>query len=186
MLKTLSRRAIFLLVLLPSVLLAACGGSKQSSTKTATTSMTTSDTSATSTARTTSGTSGGGPSASGTAAATTTTTSRRSTSTTSSVSGAAGGSANARIPATFTIHAGETVTPSTVSAPAQFAVQLTLISADGRVHHAVLRTVIPYPVTVPANGRAVVLVPGQRAGRYALDVDGGPRAFLVIGPQPGP
>jgi len=181
MLETLSRRAIFLFVLL--LLPAGCGGSTHSSTSAATTSMTTSATSA-STAHPHAATGGGGQGSSTSGPATTGT--RQSTSTTSSVSGAGGGSANARVPATFTILTGDKLEPSTVSAPAQFAVQLTLISADGRVHHAVLRAVIPYPMTVPAHGRVVILVPGQRAGRYALDVDGAPRAFLVIGPQPGP
>jgi hypothetical protein len=73
-----------------------------------------------------------------------------------------------------------------VSAPAKIPIQVTLVSADGRVHHAVLRTPRPYPVTVPAGGRATVLVPAQLAGRYALDVDGRPRGALIIGVQPGP
>jgi hypothetical protein len=91
-----------------------------------------------------------------------------------------------RIPATFTIRAGDQLEPPTVSAPAKIPVQLTLVSADGRVHHAVLRTARPYPLTVPANGRATVLVPAQLAGHYQLDVDGRPRAALIIGVQPGP
>jgi hypothetical protein len=91
-----------------------------------------------------------------------------------------------RIPATFKIQPGVRLEPPTVSAPAQLDIQLTLISLDGKVHHAVLRAIKPYPLTVPANGRATVLVPGQRAGHYALDVDGRPRAALVIGVQPGP
>ena len=91
-----------------------------------------------------------------------------------------------RIPATFTIRANDQLSPSSVSAPAKVPVQLTLVSADGHEHHAVLLTVRPYPLTVPANGRATVLVPAQLAGHYQLDVDGRPRAALIIGVQPGP
>jgi hypothetical protein len=86
----------------------------------------------------------------------------------------------------FKIESGDRLDPPTVSAPANLDIQLTLIAADGKVHHAVLRTIKPYPLTVPAGGRATVLLPGQRAGHYALDIDGRPRATLVIGVQPGP
>jgi hypothetical protein len=90
------------------------------------------------------------------------------------------------VPATYAILAGGKVQPPTIAIPAHFAVQLTLVSGDGREHHAVLRTIKPYPLTVPAHGRVSVRVPPQRVGQYALDVDGARRATLVIGAQPGP
>jgi hypothetical protein len=73
-----------------------------------------------------------------------------------------------------------------VSAPTRLAVQLTLVSADGQVHHAVLRTPKAYPLTVPASGRVTMLIPGQLAGHYSLDVDGHARGALIIGVNPGP
>jgi hypothetical protein len=73
-----------------------------------------------------------------------------------------------------------------ISIPAKFAIELTVVSGDGRVHNAVLRTMTAYPLTVPAHGRTSLRVPGQRAGQYALDVDGRRRATLLIGVSPGP
>jgi hypothetical protein len=78
------------------------------------------------------------------------------------------------------------VTPPTISVPAHFAVELTVVSRDGRAHQTVLRTIKPYPLSVPAHGRASVRIPAPRLGQYALDVDGARRATLVIGAQPGP
>jgi hypothetical protein len=63
---------------------------------------------------------------------------------------------------------------------------VTIASRDGRRHHVLIRTPTAYPLTVPAGGRAVVSVSGQRAGRYAIDVDGAARGALMIGGEPGP
>jgi hypothetical protein len=90
------------------------------------------------------------------------------------------------VPATFTVLTAGKVEPPSISIPAHFAIELTVVSGDGRPHQAVLRTTKPYPLSVPAHARASVLVPGQRAGQYALDVDGGRQATVLIGGQPGP
>jgi hypothetical protein len=39
---------------------------------------------------------------------------------------------------------------------------------------------------VPAHGRAALLIGGLRAGTYAVEVDGHPKASLIIGGEPGP
>lgn len=98
----------------------------------------------------------------------------------------AGGSGNARVPATFTIRTNK-VSPATVSAPAFLAVQLTAVSGDGQRHNVVV--VLPGKprmLSVPADGRASVLIPGLKAGQYAVKIDGKTRAELLIGGEPGP
>jgi hypothetical protein len=103
-----------------------------------------------------------------------------------SVKHPAGGSAKARVPATFTVRASGSVSPTSVSAPAFLAVELTVISGDGRPHRVVVQTPGKRALSVPANGRASVLLPGLKAGDYAVELDGAPRAKLVIGGEPGP
>jgi hypothetical protein len=65
-------------------------------------------------------------------------------------------------------------------------VQVTVISGDGRSHNVVLHTPTKYVLSVPARGRATVLIADLRVGRYPLDVDGTARGALVIGGSPGP
>ena len=86
----------------------------------------------------------------------------------------------------FTVLAGGKVNPPTITIPAHYPVELTVVSGDGDAHHALLRTSKLYPLSVPAHGRASVRIPAPRIGQYPLDVDGGRRATLVIGGQPGP
>ncbi|HUO74493.1 MAG TPA: hypothetical protein VMU39_27225 [Solirubrobacteraceae bacterium] len=90
------------------------------------------------------------------------------------------------MPATFVIRPGGTLAPPSVSAPAFLAVRLTVASGDGRAHHVVLKTPTPHTLSVPAGGRASVLVPGLRAGQYPIEVDGSARGLLSIGGEPGP
>jgi hypothetical protein len=90
------------------------------------------------------------------------------------------------VPATFVIRSGGKLDPGSVSAPAFLALQLTVVSADGRSHRALLRTPTPHSLTIPAHGRASLLVAGLRAGRYVLDIDGAPRGLVMIGGEPGP
>ncbi|MGZ4187293.1 MAG: hypothetical protein ACXVUE_22485 [Solirubrobacteraceae bacterium] len=90
------------------------------------------------------------------------------------------------MPATFTIRA-KGVSPATVSAPAFLAVQLTVVSGDGKSHAVMV--VLPEggrSLSVPANGRASTLIPGLKAGEYAVKIDGKTRAVLLIGGEPGP
>ncbi len=63
---------------------------------------------------------------------------------------------------------------------------LTVVSGDGRAHHAVLQTPSPHALTVPGHGRASILLTGLKNGRYALDIDGAPKGALVVGGAPGP
>jgi hypothetical protein len=127
-----------------------------------------------------------------TARTTTTTTSAAGSSTGGQVkaSGArnkpAGGSTHVRVPATFVIGTGGRLSPPSVSAPAFLAVQLTVSSGDGRSHHLLLRAPGPVRLTVPAHGRASVLIGGLRAGRYEISVDGASGGALIIGGEPGP
>ncbi len=99
---------------------------------------------------------------------------------------AAGGSSEVRLPATFRAGHGGALSPASVSSPAFLAIELTVVSADGRRHRIVLATPKPHRLTVPAGGRASVLVAGQRAGHYVIDVDGRPRGALDVGGEPGP
>jgi hypothetical protein len=93
---------------------------------------------------------------------------------------------NARLPATYTILRGGSLSPPTITVPAQIPVQVTVISGDGRSHRVLLRTPTTYVLAVPAHGRAGVLITGPKTGRYPLDVDGTARGLLVIGGAPGP
>jgi hypothetical protein len=93
---------------------------------------------------------------------------------------------NARIPATFTILLSGALSPPTVTAPAHLPVQVTVISGDGRAHKAVLHTPTVYALSVPAHGRATVLITDLKTGRYPIVVDGAARGALVIGGAPGP
>lgn len=74
-----------------------------------------------------------------------------------------------------------------MSAPAFLAVRLTAVSGDGKPHIVAVRLPGKQPqISVPANGRASELIPGLKAGEYAVEIDGKPRAMLLIGGEPGP
>ncbi len=73
-----------------------------------------------------------------------------------------------------------------MSAPAFLAVSLAVVSRDGARHQVVVHTPAPRSLIVPAGGRTSVLIGGLRAGAYTVDIDGRPRAKLVIGGEPGP
>jgi hypothetical protein len=93
------------------------------------------------------------------------------------------GATNVRLPATFTIGAGGALTPPTISAPPSVAVQLTVVSGDGKQHRVTLAS---RSLTIPAGGRASALVTGLKSGQYPVTVDGTRRGTLVMGAQPGP
>jgi hypothetical protein len=94
--------------------------------------------------------------------------------------------AHAEVPAIFNVLASGSLSPRTVSVPAALPVELTVVSNDGRRHTAVLRSPSPHALSVPAGGRASVLVSGLTVGTYALELDGADRAALVVGVAPGP
>lgn len=73
-----------------------------------------------------------------------------------------------------------------MTSPAFIAIELSMASADGKAHNVVLRTPTPHALHVPGGGRAAVFVPGLRAGRYPIKVDGAVRGALVVGGEPGP
>ena len=98
----------------------------------------------------------------------------------------AGGSANARVPATFTISRSGSVNPATVSAPAFLAISLAVVSGDGEKHLVRVLTLAPHVLHVPAGGKASTLIGGLKAGTYTIQVDGKAKAKLVIGGEPGP
>jgi hypothetical protein len=182
-----------------ALVIAGCGGSKPTTSTSSTTNSSASSTT-TSTSTPTTPTTPGTTSTPATKTPTTTTQGSGGVSAQPSTTGAsggsspgtkvknpAGGSGNARVPATFTIRAGGSVTPPTVSAPAFLAVQLTVVSGDGRPHKVGIQTPPSQrALSVPAHGHASVLLPGLKAGDYAVQIDGVPRAKLVIGGEPGP
>ena len=93
------------------------------------------------------------------------------------------GSATAVLPATFIVNADGSVTPPTIGAPDSTTVLLTVISHAAAPLQV---TVASTSMTVPARGRSAARVPGMKAGRYAVKIDGRRRATLVVGVKPGP
>jgi hypothetical protein len=61
-----------------------------------------------------------------------------------------------------------------------------MISGDGHQHQVLVRTPTAHRLTVPAGGRASVLLRPLKAGRYPIDIDGTERARLFVGAAPGP
>lgn len=90
-----------------------------------------------------------------------------------------------RVPAMFTINGGE-LSPLTITVPPFLAVQVTVTSADGRAHRVVLRTPQQRTLAVAPGSRASVRIPGLRAGRYEVEVDGKPAGAIVSGGDVGP
>ncbi len=91
-----------------------------------------------------------------------------------------------RVPASYVIRAGGKLSPPVVTVPAFLAVALSVTSADGSAHTVLVKTPSPHTLSVPAHGRKSILIPGLRAGRYAIDVDGKLTGSLTIGGEPGP
>jgi hypothetical protein len=73
-----------------------------------------------------------------------------------------------------------------ISVPASLPIEVTLISGDGDGHHVVLNTPTPHTLSVPAHGRASVLVTGVKKGTYVIRVDGATSGSLAVGAQVGP
>ncbi len=97
-----------------------------------------------------------------------------------------GGATQVRLPARFVIRAGGSLDPSSVSSPALVPIELTVRSGDGRAHSLVLHTPAAHTLAVAAHGGSSALIPGLRAGRYVIAIDGAARGALLIGGQPGP
>jgi hypothetical protein len=90
-----------------------------------------------------------------------------------------------RVPATFTVAAGGTLTPPEISVPVHYRVELTFLDHGGAV---AVRVLTPHPVTlnVPAGGEASKVISGLPKGTYPIAVNGATRGSLVIGSAPGP
>jgi hypothetical protein len=95
------------------------------------------------------------------------------------------GQRGARVPAIFSLKAGK-LTPPTVSVPAFLAAQVTVTSTDPRPHTVVVKLRNGYTFQVPARGSGTVKVPGQKAGKVQVLVDGKPAGTLSWGGEPGP
>lgn len=102
-------------------------------------------------------------------------------------SGDAGGEEQAvRVPASFVVAPGARLTPRTITVPPFLAVEISVRSDDGRPHRLVLETPVPHALEVAAGARAAVRIPGLRAGRYRVTLDGRPAGALVAGGEVGP
>jgi hypothetical protein len=91
-------------------------------------------------------------------------------------------------PAVFVFAPGGHVAPPTITVPAFIAVEVTLISRDGRAHELALNAAgRRYSFRVAGGRRSTVRIPGLKAGTYRLSpVRGGPGATLVAGGEAGP
>jgi hypothetical protein len=99
-----------------------------------------------------------------------------------------GGEEPIRVPVTLTFRTGGRVAPPAVTVPAFVAVEVTLVSADGRAHELRLdergRT---HRLAVGAGTRVTVRLPGLRAGSYRLRAPGGGRGVtMTAGGEAGP
>jgi hypothetical protein len=92
------------------------------------------------------------------------------------------GSINVRVPARFTILPTGSVTPPTVTIPADLPVELIVVS-NGQPHHITLRATT---LAVKGHAQAEALIDGLKPGSYPLKIDGVPKATLTIGGSPGP
>jgi hypothetical protein len=90
-----------------------------------------------------------------------------------------------RVPAVFTLKGGK-LTPSTVSVPAFLEAEVTVSSTDGRAHMVKVQAGKGYTFTVPPKGSGTTKVPGQKAGKYQVLVDGKSAGTISWGGEPGP
>jgi len=97
-----------------------------------------------------------------------------------------GGEQSVRVPASFVAMAGGRLTPPAITVPPFLAVEISVESGDGEAHQLVLRTPTPHTLRVAAGKRAAVRIPGLRAGRYAVLLDGRRAGTLVAGGEVGP
>ena len=99
--------------------------------------------------------------------------------------GGAGDEQGTRVPAVYMLKGGG-LSPKTVSVPAFLAAEVTVSSTDRSAHTVTVKVGKGYPLAVPPKGSATVRVPGQKAGRYQVLLDGKPVATLAWGGEPGP
>jgi hypothetical protein len=116
---------------------------------------------------------------------TTTGTATGGTSTGESGPGGAGDEQGTRVPAIFSLKAGR-LTPPNVGIPSFITAQVTVASTDARAHTVVVKVGKGYTFTVTPRGSGTTRVPGQKAGKFQVLVDGKPAGSLTWGTQPGP
>ncbi len=97
-----------------------------------------------------------------------------------------GGEQAVRVPASFVVPPSGRLTPPTITVPPFLAVEISIRSDDGKPHRLVLQTSPPHALQVAAGTRAAVRIPGLRAGRYSVTLDGRRAGALVAGGEVGP
>lgn len=90
-----------------------------------------------------------------------------------------------RVPATFEIR-GAGLTPPAITVPAFLAIEVSVANPDERERVVVVQTPRPQTLRVAAGERAVASIPGQRAGAYAITLDGRAAGQLIVGGEAGP
>jgi hypothetical protein len=93
------------------------------------------------------------------------------------------GSSSAVLPVNFVVNGDGSLSPQQVAGPANTTIQLTVTS---HASHPVTVAFAFTSLTVPPGQHATTRVPGLKAGRYTIAVDGAERGVLVAGAQPGP
>jgi hypothetical protein len=163
--------------LLFGLLLSACGSSTHSTSSSVLSGTTSSAPASTTTAATSTRTR-----TSATSTSTSTTAARTTTKKVTAPPPASG----PRVPATYTIAAGGTLTPPTISIPAGYTVEITFVDHGGSTATATVRTPKPTVLDIPPGGESYALVSHLRKGTYPIEINGAERGSLVIGSSPGP
>jgi hypothetical protein len=97
-----------------------------------------------------------------------------------------GGEQQVRVPASFVVEPGGRLTPPVITVPPFLAVEISIQADDGKPHRLVLRTPTPHMLQVAPGTREAVRIPGLRAGRYPVLLDGHRAGVLVAGGEVGP
>ncbi|HMJ02816.1 MAG TPA: hypothetical protein VK506_07735 [Conexibacter sp.] len=98
----------------------------------------------------------------------------------------ASGEQAVRVPASFVVTTSGRLDPPEITVPPFLAVEVSVRADDGRAHRLELRTPTPHVLDVAAGGRATVRIPGLRAGRYELLLDGREAGAVIAGGEVGP
>jgi hypothetical protein len=101
-------------------------------------------------------------------------------------SGDDGGEQSVRVPASYVVTSSGRLTPPTITVPPLLAVEISIRAQDGRSHTLVLQTKPPHTLRAAAGTQASLRIPGLRAGRYAVTLDGRDAGALVAGGEVGP
>ncbi len=91
-----------------------------------------------------------------------------------------------RVPAAFKVRHGDSLTPETITVPPFLAIQISVANPDRAPHVVVVRTPRAVTLRIPGGGWRAVRIAGQRAGAYAMTLDGRAAGELVVGGEAGP